>query len=218
MSARPSLLPLLDTVITALQQLRLGLISSGAGERASSSESFEILEGPPTEPAASASTSAEVLFGPREPAAWTPEWESKLLASNTPADFQALDLRPLKHLLISSRLKTIRAASVEWDSLARLGAALRRGREARQALQNHTGADPVPFVPVRPTIFVCLHCPQHPGGFYTKNLSLYYSIVGDRSTRGPNRDPSTVVASFASFAEASAFLIGAEREWPQLLD
>lgn len=131
MSTGPALLPLLDTVITALQQLRLGLIASGSGEGACSSEVAEIPGGSPTEPAASFTHPTVSLFGPREPAAWTPLWEERLLAARKPADFYNLDLRPIGALLTSSRLKPFRAGDVEWDSIARLGAALRRGREAR---------------------------------------------------------------------------------------
>lgn len=158
------------------------------------------------------------MFGPREPAAWTPAWEYKLLAARVPQDFLELDLRPIGQLLSGSRLKTIRAGPLEWDSIARVGSALRCGREARQALLNHTGAEPTPVVPIRPIFFVCLYCAQYPRGFYTKNLGLYYSIVGDHSARGANRESSTVVASFASSSEVSAFLVGAEIGWPQLLE
>lgn len=144
---------------------------------------------------------------------WSTGWELALQEATTPAQILELNLSPVSPLLPGARISAIG----DWTALARLGAAFRAGRGARFKLRGDTGRVYPPLTPpLRLNHFVVLRCPKHPQGFWTTNGQTYFREVGDTFGRG-NLPPGTVCFSAASRAEVTAFLLGAEAQWPAQL-
>lgn len=210
MSTDRSLRSSIESVISALQSLSLRL-----GERGTVAEESEFVVVPEIEPEAPEAASSSSGVVDIRPRAWTPEWDIALQAALTPADLLSLDLSPVEPLLATARLTSVR----EWTPLARLAASFRAGRGAYFALQgdrDREGAVLCP--PVRTCIYICLRSRDHPHGFWTKNSHTFFAGVGEPTlTRRGVVGPEVVCYSFASKAEASAYLLGASAQWPQQL-
>ncbi len=212
MSSNPDLAASLDRVIQQLQDLRLALDSAPTPGTpgATSRTSFEWISSSEPEPAAAQPPQPQGLpAGQASP--WTSGWDFALQVAGGPADFLALDLSPLDQLLASSRILT----AGEWTPLARLARGLAAGRSARRGLlAGHFSQDTTVALPfgLRNCFYVCLYCPSHPQGFWTGSSKVYFQNI--KGPQGERFHPESVSHSFPSRAEAAAFLLGAQAEWP----
>lgn len=159
----------------------------------------------------STTTSARwvTVEGLTESFAWTAEWENSILSCYSSADFEAADLTPVLHL--ARRLQTVGDG---WTGKARVGRALRAGLTARQVLDGHLGVPlHTPALPnaLAERVYVVLRAAPGSEPGWTNTASLYFAAV-----LGADSDfhPRSISHSFASRAEAEAYLIGARTVWP----
>eukprot|EP00438_Fugacium_kawagutii_P010778 Skav220890 [mRNA] locus=scaffold3880:13453:20349:+ [translate_table: standard] len=152
--------------------------------------------------------------GSAAPVPWSAAWEEQLICAQTAEEITAVDLSPIDSLQRGrGHLSTVDS----WDERARLGRALRSGILAKRCLlSGDYRVEPLPTsLPLRATIFVCLHCPEHPQGFWSRKSRPFLELVGDPTGKGLGpRPPHSVFAVLPSEKEASAYLLGAGRSWP----
>lgn len=205
MSRRVDLSTAVDNLTAAVNRLRLSL-TEGSGSQGSVSD-FEVVSVPePSAPVEEPPTTSRLQVG-------SSEWEAALQAATTAEELLALDLGPVEPLLQTARIESVR----QWTPLARLAVAYRAGRGDRavqREIENHRGESIA--LPLRASYFVVLRCPKHPGGFWTRSSRTYFVEVGDPTGRG-QVDPTTICRAFASKIEVTAYLLAAERPWPQYL-
>ena len=139
--------------------------------------------------------------------AWSWEWEAALLAARTPADFEQLDLSPIRALV--SRL---RACAGGWTPTARLGRALRAGLIARSKIEDRPGIyDLGPDIPLENRFYIIARGHSGRPAGWTDHYSTFLEEVRGLHSRF-HRD--VVCHSFASRTEAEAYCIGAGIPWP----
>lgn len=134
--------------------------------------------------------------------------EALVLGTSSPLALSALPI-PLQE----PWLNQLRASHPEWTGRARLARAFRAGVSAHLVLLGRDGAVPSPAVPFRNSIYLVLRCHRYPRGFWTSSYKTYIEEVGDR----PGLEAGSVNHAFASRAEASAYLAGANQQWPREL-
>lgn len=210
MSTEQSLRSTVDILIGALQNLRLRLRNPGH-----EAEDSDFVIVPSLEPEAPAGGSAPSSATHSRLVPWTAEWDEALQAAASLEELGELDLSPVEPLLPTSRLTSVR----DWTPLLRLAASFRAGRGAFFVLQGESEKQgPSLGPPVRTCIYVVLRSRDHPHGFWTKNSHTFFEGVGDplQARRGLFRS-DVVCRSFASKAEAAAYLLGARAQWPRQL-
>ena len=210
MSQRASLAQALEQIAQGLQSLSLGLREREIGQE--DAGNFELVSSPePATSGAAGSTSEPAVDRPL--VARSVEWEAALQAATTAGELLALDLSPIHHLLRTCRLSSVKG----WTPEARLGLAYRSGRAVRFELDGEserTGPHINTRLPIK--VFVVIKSGAFPEGFWTTDFNQFYSGIGDPHRIGV-RHPGTIYRSFASQAEGSAFLLGAECQWPRRL-
>lgn len=148
--------------------------------------------------------------------AWSSEWEVALAAASTPELLARLDLSPLDSVTGVNRLTQVD----NWTPRLRLARAFRAGFLARKAiLAGSTIVPPSPELRVRHSLVchVVLSCPKYPQGFWSSSCRPFLQLIGDPTGRGQEPSPPTSIHhSFHSKTEAAAYLLGAQRQWPQL--
>ena len=107
--------------------------------------------------------------------------------------------------------RQLRGSHSTWTSRARLGRAFRAGVAARERLLGRECAIASPTIPFQNSIYIVLRCNSYPQGFWTSSNRAYIEVVGDR--RG--LQPGSIRHALPSRAEATAFLAGAARPWPE---
>ena len=162
-------------------------------------------------PQAGGSSVAPVL-----PSAWTSAWGVALAAADSPDKLALLDLTPLDSLTGVNRLDQVG----DWTPRLRLARAFRAGFLARQAFLADSTIVPIsPDLQIARSVkyHIVLSCPDYPQGFWSTKSRPFFQVVGDPTGRGQYPSPPTSIHhSFHSQLEASAYLLGARRPWPQL--
>lgn len=142
--------------------------------------------------------------------AWSESWTEALIRAESAAAIADLDLSP-----VSALIGRLRGSDQEWTPLARLGRALRAGLGAQAALAGRLNPVASPRIPYPNKIFVVLRgAPGQPAGF-TEDSSIYFRVVGGA---GRTFHPNSVSHSFATRAEAEAYIIGSGEPWPPRLE
>ncbi len=146
------------------------------------------------------------------------DWHSETLIQTALAarSAAALSSLPLRHLnYLHCRL---RGSDRTWTAAARLGRAFRAGVIARLHLDGEIlGTDCAsPSVPYRNSYYLVLRGPDNSPGFWTCSYSIYSSrVLVEERGRGLVFEASSVSHAFASHAECTAYLDGAQATWPQ---
>ena len=86
---------------------------------------------------------------------------------------------------------------------------------ALSSYDNSSQVDRSPSISgLRNAYYIILASPAHPGGVWTKSYQVYSESV--RAFGGPKGSfaPSSSSHSFASLAEAEAYILGSGRPWP----
>ena len=133
------------------------------------------------------------------------------LAARSAADLRALELPFLDYLR-----PRLTGASPEWTPQARLARAFAAGFAAALRLEGETHNHSSLGTTFRNSFYIVLRAPRHPEGFWTPNYGLYIAEVGPSSPASDFHHTSASHA-FPTRAEAEAYLIGAQRPWPQSL-
>lgn len=135
------------------------------------------------------------------------------LLSHTVDQFSALELGDLWRL--ASRL---RGTDSLWTPRARIGRAFKAGAVAALRLEGQVTDLTVPGIPYKNSIYVILRAPKLPEGGWTPDYRKYVQAV-QTHVPGSRHDfhQDSVSHAFASQAEAEAFLAGAGKQWPRLL-
>lgn len=140
------------------------------------------------------------------PHPWTTAWEEQLIAAQTAEQIVAVDLSPLDSL---QRTRGHLTTAGGWDERARLGRALRSGVIAKRCLiSGDYKTEPLPSsLPLRTTIFVCLHCPGYRQGFWSRRNRPFLELVGDPAGRGigPEVPHSVLQGHLKHFCYVPAF-------------
>lgn len=127
--------------------------------------------------------------------------------------FSALELGDLWRL--ASRL---RGTDSLWTPRPRIGRAFKAGAVAALRLEGQVTDLTVPGIPYKNSIYVILRAPNLPEGGWTPDYRKYVQAV-QTHVPGSRHDfhQDSVSHAFASQAEAEAFLAGAGKQWPRLL-
>ena len=135
--------------------------------------------------------------------------EEEVLAATTAAELKELHLPFLNPL--AARLTT---RCEEWDGFSRVARAYRAGVGAKRHLAGGHKIWSPSISGLRNAYYIILASPAHPGGVWTKSYQVYSESV--RALGGPKGSfaPSSSSHSFASLAEAEAYILGSGRPWP----
>ncbi len=112
----------------------------------------------------------------------------------------------------------LRGTDPSWTPRARIGRAFKAGAVAALRLEGQITELTVPSIPYKNSIYVVLRGPQLPQGGWTPDFKKYLRAV-QPDFPGSRNDfhPDSVSHGFATQAEAEAFLAGAGKQWPHLL-
>ncbi len=152
---------------------------------------------------------AELPGSPRVGAQFSVALEEQAIRACSPAALAALPLGFLQHLR-----NQLRGTHQEWDSLARVGRAFRAGIIARRRFDGELREEVSLDIPYRNSFYVALRARGGAGGFWTCQLAIYRSLVGNRN-HPTGFDPESISHAFPSRAEAAAYLAGARKPWPR---
>lgn len=205
-----------ESVTVRLGQLEITLSVRRLGPTSGSSSfaptplplEFSAQQAPASTAASSAGASWDRIEG---------TWHSEALvqsalAARSAAAFAQL---PLPHLhYLHCRL---RGSNRDWSAAARLGRAFRAGVIARLHLDGeYLGTEcSSPSIPYRNSYYIVLRGPDNSPGFWTCSYSIYASrVLVEERGRGLVFETSSVSHAFASHAESTAFLDGAQSPWP----
>eukprot|EP00438_Fugacium_kawagutii_P034033 Skav222219 [mRNA] locus=scaffold552:275929:282761:+ [translate_table: standard] len=181
--------PLVESITVQLAGLELTItarpVASGGYSRGSGSE-FELV-GP-----GSPSTFLEPL---------SPELQALVLETTSPLALAALPIDLDERLL-----RALRSSHPDWSARARLARAYRAGLAAAIRLGGELSPVTSPAIPFRNSIYIVLRCEDYPNGFWTSSYRTYINAVGE----GSGLQPRSISHAFASRAELSAFLAGAD--------
>ena len=146
---------------------------------------------------------------PQSPGFGSLDWEDHLLSCTAPRELHLVDLGP--HARFVGRLS--RGAS-DWTCEARIARAVRAGVAARH---RRGRAPPVssPQIPFPNRYYVGLCCDLYPQGFWCTSYALYAAAIRGRD--GARFAAGSASHAFATLAEASAYLAGAQAPWPAKL-
>ena len=163
---------------------------------------------------APASASSEAASWDRIEGNWHPgTLIQTALAARTAAAFSSLHLPHLNYLHCR-----LRGSDRTWTASARIGRAFRAGVIARLHLDGEIlGTDCAsPSVPYRNSYYIVLRGPDNSPGFWTCSYSIYASrVFVEERGRGLVFETTSVSHAFASHAECTAYLDGAQSTWPQ---
>lgn len=144
-----------------------------------------------------------------QPSHFSPGLIRSVLAAETASDFAQLSLPHLSHL--SGRL---RGGDSQWTAVARLGRAFRAGLLAHQRLSGEVVEGASVGIPYRNTVYIVLRGHNGSAGFWTRDYNIYAQAVFVQVRGQEVFAPESVSHAFASLAEASAFVSGAQVAWP----
>lgn len=131
------------------------------------------------------------------------------LDTRTPAALHLLPIDFLNYLV-----NQLRSNSNQWTPRARIARGFKAGIQARLRLGGEVFEGSVASTGARNHYYICLRGPNHPLGFWTTDLARYLAQV--QTIRGEFHD-SAVSHGFSTRAESEAYLVGAGRPWPPLL-
>ena len=137
--------------------------------------------------------------------------EEEVLAARLPQDLARLALPQLEALG-----RRLTGAGGEWSGPARVARAYRAGLGARRHLAGGHKIDSPALQGLRNVYYIVLRGPRNPEGLWTRSYQIYAAAV--RAEGGPRGsfDRESSSHSFATLAEAEAYLLGAGRSWPPL--
>ena len=132
-----------------------------------------------------------------------------MLRSTTAEEFAGFDLPLLRPLC-----RILRSPDQRWTNRARIVRAYRAGLAARNRLDGiwGEGTPPSPPIPFRNRIYIVLRGPGDGAAFWTTESRVFLDRV--RGPGGRDFADGVVCQSLPSRAEADAFLLGAEEQWP----
>ena len=135
------------------------------------------------------------------------------LGAQTSEQFAELPLGDLWKLA-----NKLRGTDPSWTPRARIGRAFKAGAIAALRLEGQITELTVPSIPYKNSIYVILRGPHLPSGGWTPDFKKYLQAVQpDIQGRRNDFHPDSVPHAFATQAEAEAFLAGAGKQWPHLL-
>ncbi len=138
------------------------------------------------------------------------ELEDRVLAADSVSELAVLVLPFLTHLE-----RQLRGGDSQWTPRARLARAFRAGVAAFRRLNGIITEESSLATPYRNSIYIILRAPSLPSGGWTGNYSIFINRCGGSGHH--SFDSSTVCHAFATRAEGEAYLCGARRRWPSLL-
>ena len=112
----------------------------------------------------------------------------------------------------------LRGTDPSWTPHARIGRAFKAGAIAALRLEGQITGQTVPSIPYKNSIYVILRGPHLPQGGWTPDFKKYLRAVQPEFPGNRNDfHPDSASHAFATQAEAEAFLAGAGKQWPHLL-
>ena len=178
-----------DSITVLLSGLEITIRRRAGVSRPASVSDFELVE--PT-PAASTRSSRDEIF--------------EAYSSEQLAALRIPELEPLARRLTGT--------GSGWTGFARAARAYRAGLGARLHLSGGVQVHSPPIPGLRNTFFIVLRTASSEEGFWTRSSRTYGTAVADRGPQRRSFDPFCAAHSFASQAEAEAYLLGAPRPWP----
>lgn len=142
----------------------------------------------------------------------SPNLVAQSLAAISASDFGELPLGFLDHLA-----NKLRGTDTAWTPKARVGRAFKAGVVASLRLEGQCSDLKVPSIPYRNSIYIILRAPGLEQGGWTPDYGAYIRAVGPTTPSRNDFDDRSVSHSFATRAEAEAFLAGAGKPWPRQL-
>ena len=130
------------------------------------------------------------------------------------AAYTADQLSSLRIPELDSLARRLTGTGSGWTGFARVARAYRAGLGARLHLSGGVQVNSPPITGLRNTYFIVLRSPACEEGFWTRSSRTYAAAVAERGPQRRSFDPLCTGHSFASQAEAEAYLLGAERQWP----
>ena len=163
---------------------------------ASSSEGFSVVEEP-------------VRAGVPLEGRWAHlERHKGILTCTTPAELAAWDIG-----VHSELARGLGNAGSSRTARVRIGRAFRAGLGAALVVEGAETQRPRSLaLTTRNRFFVCLWAPGHPDGFWRTQASVFFRAVAGPD--GQRIHPEAVWHGFPSRSEVTAFLAGADKEWP----
>lgn len=141
--------------------------------------------------------------------AFSPGLVRQVIAAETAADYQQISLPHLSHLL-----GRFRSSDQVWTPAARLARAFKAGLLAHRRLQGEIVKGAVCGIPNRNTVYIVLRSRDGGAGFWTRDYAIYHRGVFVNIRGQEVFDRESISHAFASQAEASAFISGAQVGWP----
>lgn len=134
---------------------------------------------------------------------------TRIIRSTTPHEYSSIQVAHLEPLLYR-----LRSSDQVWTPHARLVRAYRAGLLARRWLDGESSGEDSPAVPLRNSFYVVLRSRDNGPAFWTKHYNIYAAEVF--VSRGGQQvfDRCAVSHAFASQAECSAYISGAQVAWP----
>lgn len=206
-SAEPG--DIIDSLVVQFGDLQLSITVRNTGTGASGSHRLQIVSG--------ATPEFSLVSGEATPASTLPvadstvvtsELEQAAIAAVTPAALAGLNLG-----FLDQYRHRLRGSDSTWTGAARIGRAFRAGVVARLRLLGEYRDETTPGVPFRNQYYIALRSRSGGPAFWTTSYGEFCNrtcIVGSHDF-----DPASVCHAFASHAECSAYLAGAQQGWPQ---
>ncbi len=194
-----------DELVLRFGELELGINVRRAPSPTGDSASWELV------------TTADGSTGASTTTATTNHLVSDNLVAQTIAATTAQELADLPLGFLSHLTSKLRGTNNEWSPQARIGRAFQAGVVASLRLEGQYSEHRAAGVPCRNSIYIILRAPGLEQGGWTPNYAKYIAAVGAAIPGRRDFDDYSISHSFATRAEGEAYLAGAGKPWPRLL-
>ena len=194
-----------EELVLRLGDLELGINVRRAPSPSGDSSAWELVTAADSSGAGSSITSATRLRV-------SDNLVTQALAAVSAQELADLPLEHLGHLA-----NKLRGGDNAWNPQARIGRAFKAGVVASLRLEGQYSDLKVPSVPYRNSIYIILRALGLEQGGWTPNYGTYIRAVGAQQPGRHDFDDYSISHSFATRAEGEAYLAGAGRSWPRLL-
>ena len=139
------------------------------------------------------------------------------LVTQTLTAVSAQELSDLPLDFLDHLTNKLRGGDSAWTPQARIGRAFKAGVVASLRLEGQYSDLKVPTVPYRNSVYIILRAAALEQGGWTPNYGTYIRAVGAQTPSRHDFDDYSISHSFATRAEGEAYLAGAGKAWPRLL-